>query len=78
MKLKCLLEKVDFVPMLKSPRFWMAPETLKKGSILEVSPDIGYKLMADYPNAFEVLEEKVRKKTVKSEDLQNTETEALA
>lgn len=77
MRLKCTLDKVDFVPMLKSPKFWIASETLRKGSVLEVAPEIAYKLMAEYPGAFEVQEEKVRKKAVKADELQNTEAEAI-
>ena len=66
MQLKCVLEKFDFVPMVKSPKFWISEETLGHGSILEIDDVIGHQLLASYPGKFEVLsygsEEKLKKK----------------
>jgi hypothetical protein len=79
MKLECVLKKVDFVPMVKVPRFWISPETLKSGSILEVVPDIGHQLLAAYPGAFKVIsyEEPAprRNKRVEEKDLKTLSTE---
>lgn len=73
MKLKCVLVKTDFVPMVKSPRFWIAPETLHNGSNLEVAPEIGHQLLATYPGAFVVVSydepTKKRSKQIVAEDL---------
>lgn len=77
MQLKCVLKKVDFVPMVKSPIFWISEETLGFGSVLEIEDRIGHQLLAAYPEAFEVLsygkleEEKPKKrsKQVSSEQL---------
>jgi hypothetical protein len=55
MKLKCTLVKTDFVPMIKSPRFWISPETLHLGSAIDVAPEIGHSLLSTYPGAFTVL-----------------------
>lgn len=75
MQLQCTLEsKVDFVPMLKSPRFWQPKSTLKAGSVLEVEEDIGHQLLATYPKCFKVLayaEKKTRNKKVDEASLQH-------
>lgn len=69
MQLKCVLKKVDFIPMVKSPKFWISEETLNFGSILEVEDAIGHQLLAVHPGAFEVLsygvapEEKPKKRS---------------
>lgn len=79
MKLKCLLNNVDFVPMIKSSKsFWHCTETLRKDSILDVEEQIGYQLLAMYPTAFQVYNEpeKRRKKTVESDMLSHTNLEA--
>ena len=54
MKLKCILTKTDFVPIVKSPRFWISPETIREGSSIDVSSDIGHQLLSTYPGAFKV------------------------
>lgn len=54
MQLQCLLEH-DFVPMLKTPSFWISPKTLKKGALLDVPDQIGYNLLATFPGAFKPL-----------------------
>lgn len=78
MRLKCELERVDFVPMVKTPRFWMSKKTLKKDSILDVEPEIGHQLLAAYPGAFRVesYEDKKpeRKKKVSEESLTHGES----
>lgn len=77
MQLKCVLKKVDFLPMVKSPFFWISEETLGYGSVLEIEDRIGHQLLAQYPEAFEVLsygkleeeKPKSRRKQVSSEQL---------
>lgn len=79
MKLKCLLERVDFVPMIKTnATYWRSPETLRKDSLLDVEEQIGYQLLAMYPSAFQVYNEpeKRRKKAVESDMLSHTNFEA--
>lgn len=70
MKIKTVLDKTDFIPMIKIPRFWMAPSTLHKGSILEVEPEIGHQLLATYPKAFQVVsyDDPVKQKRIKKVD----------
>lgn len=56
MKLKCILPRTDFVPMLKlETGLWMPKETLQEGSEIEVAPEVGYALMATFKGAFKVL-----------------------
>jgi len=73
MKLKCILTKTDFVPMVKSPRFWISPETLHQGSNLDVAADIGHQLLSTYPGAFTVVSydepTKKRSKQIVADDL---------
>lgn len=74
MKIKCVLPRTDFVPMVKTPKFWIAPETVREGAILEVEPEIGHQILAAYPGAFQVLEygkpgPKPKQKKVESDDL---------
>lgn len=75
MKLKCVLPRTDFVPMIKSPRFWIASETIREGSVLDVEPEIGHQILAAYPGAFHVLDygktgpSKSRNKKIDSGDL---------
>ncbi len=54
MQLKCLLKTVDFIPLVKSPRFWISPETVHFGSSIHVSSEIGHQLLSTYPGAFTV------------------------
>lgn len=74
MKIKCVLPRTDFVPMVKTPRFWISPETVKMGSIIEIEPEIGHQLLANYPGAFQVMDynevPKPRKKRMEPEDIQ--------
>lgn len=42
--------------MVKAPIFWIAPETVREGSVLDVEPEIGHQILASYPGAFHVLE----------------------
>lgn len=74
MKIKCVLPRTDFVPMVKTPRFWISPETVREGSVLEVEPEIGHQILASYPAAFQVLEygkpgPKPKNKKVEAADL---------
>lgn len=73
MKLKCTLLKTDFVPMVKTPRLWISPETLRAGTMVDVPADIGHQLLAAYPGAFVVVSydeiPKKRSKQVTAEDL---------
>ena len=78
MQLKCLLDKVDFVPMVKTPFFWISPETLRLGSLLEVEDKVGHHILAAYPGSFEVLkydgqEVKKRTKKVAETDLEKSD-----
>jgi len=58
MQLQCVLHRVDFVPMIKTnTTFWQSPETLKFGTKISVEPQIGYQLMAMYPEAFKIIED---------------------
>lgn len=72
MQLKCVLKKIDFIPMVKRPHFWISSETLNYGSVLEIDDTIGHQLLAEHPGAFEVVsygalhqDEKPKKKTKK-------------
>lgn len=87
MKLRSLL-KTDFVPMLKHPRLWICPETLRFGSIIEVEDQLGHMLMANFPGGLEVVDgsnkEPPRKRTKQVHasdltvtDLQSTQFEVL-
>lgn len=86
MRLKCILPRADFIPMLKlEDGLWMPKETLKEGSEIDVPPEVGYSLMANFKGAFKVLshedkpERKPRtkqadtkdSKQVKASDLEN-------
>jgi hypothetical protein len=73
-KIKCVLPRTDFVPLVKTPRFWISPETVRDGHILDVDPEIGHQILASYPGAFQVLEygkpgPKPKQKKVESDDL---------
>ncbi len=84
MQLKCVLKKVDFIPLVKSPKFWISPDVLGFGSVLEVQEHIGHQLLAAYPGSFEVLgygsakeEKKKRTKKVDESDLSHGESESF-
>lgn len=47
--------KTDFIPMVKKPKFWIAPKTLKALDQIEVDDEIGHQILATYPGCFKVL-----------------------
>jgi len=75
MKIKCVLERVDFIPLLKvGGRIWQPEKTLGKGAVIEVEDAIGHQLLANYPGAFEVVSYgeapvKTRRKQITDGDL---------
>ena len=54
MKLKSMI-RTDFIPMIKTPKFWISNETLREGSLIEVPAEIGHQLLSQYPAAFQVV-----------------------
>ncbi len=70
MKLKCTVKNADFIPMVKKPRFWLSPATLKYGSLFDVEDDIGHQLLANFPGSFEVLSYESKGKRTKQVDTQ--------
>jgi len=47
--------KSDFIPMVKKPKFWIAPKTLKEGDQIEIDDATGHQVLATYPGAFRVV-----------------------
>ena len=47
--------KSDFIPMVKKPKFWIAPKTLKEGDQIEIDDATGHQVLASYPGAFRVI-----------------------
>lgn len=54
MILECVLKSTDFIPIVKKPKFWMAPTTMSFGSQLTIDDEIGHQILAAYPGAFKV------------------------
>lgn len=79
MQLKCTLERVDFIPIVKfGGKIWQPAKTLAKGSIFDVQDEIGHQLLSGYPGAFEVLAfgeaaKRTRTKQVTKESLQHVD-----
>jgi hypothetical protein len=55
MFLKCILKRTDFIPMVKSPRFWQSSKTLSDGDEIEIDDATGHQVLAAYPGAFQVV-----------------------
>lgn len=70
MKLKSTVRNADFIPMIKKPRFWLSPVTLKFGSLFDVEDDIGHQLLATFPGSFEVVSYESKAKRTKQIDTQ--------
>lgn len=70
MKLKCTVKNADFIPMIKKPRFWLSPTTLKFGSQFDVEDDVGHQLLATFPGSFEVLSYESKARRTKHIDTQ--------
>lgn len=47
--------KTDFIPMVKKPKFWIAPRTLRAGDHIEVDDEVGHQILAAYPGSFKVI-----------------------
>lgn len=47
--------KADFIPMVKKPKFWIAPKTLKEFDQIEIDDATGHQVLATYPGAFRVV-----------------------
>lgn len=87
MKLKSMI-KTDFIPMVKTPKFWISPETLREGSLLVVESAIGHQLLAQYPAAFQVInyddepnpapEKTRRRKQMQASDLSTGQDETFS
>jgi len=54
MLLHCIKKTTDFIPMVKTPRFWQSSKTLKFGDELEIDDLLGHQILATYPGCFEV------------------------